>query len=657
MHSTRLLAIITVGILAGCATSPRAVPPTDPTTPVVGAAPAWDSLQLVVESDPFARAVAAGTRTRTGLPGNAYWQQYASYVLHAELDPAAARLRGRGTIQYHNRSPRELPELAMHLHQNLHSPGALRNRAVPITGGVSLERVAVNGAAIPATAAPSDVPGYRVEGTVAWVRLPQPLAPGASVELEVHWAFTVPPVSAPRMGQDGEVYFLGYWYPQMAVFDDISGWHVDQYLGNAEFHMGFADYDVQITLPAGWVVAATGDLVNAEDVLPGAVRARLARARQSGEVVTVIGASDHGAGTATSAGFDGWLTWQYRARHVRDFAFGASERFVWDATRALIDGDRAGAQDTIMVHALYRPGTRTWDQSARYGRHSVEFLSRYLWPYPYRHMTSVEGIIPGGMEFPMITLIGGDRDTLALYSVTVHEIAHMWFPMQVASDEKRHAWQDEGLARFVQAQAMREFFRGYDLEALVQERYRSLALESGEVELMRHGDLYPPGTRAFVVASYDKPAAVLVALRALLGEELFLRALREYGRSWVNRHPQPEDLWNSFDRVSGRDLRWFWRSWFYETWTLEHAIASVTESAGWVEIVVEDRGSAPMPARLAVTRATGGVERLEIPVDIWLQGHRRQSIRLRATPAITSIRIDPEHDFPYLTREGLEWTP
>ncbi len=648
--------VVPVFVSLACAVSPRGVPPADAAiSPVVVPERARPIPYPMVERDVFARAVERGTRTRTGVPGDAYWQQYARYDLYAELDPVAARLRGRGTIRYENRSPHTLPELVLHLYQNLHAPGVARNRDVPVTGGVALERVSVDGQPLPNVLTAVDSASYRIDGTIAWVRLPRPLSPGQEVELEVHWAFTVPPMGAPRMGQDGEVYFLAYWYPQVAVFDDLSGWHTDRYLGTAEFHMGFADYDVRITLPAGWLVAATGELFNEEDVLTPPVRERLAEARRSGLVVPIVGAADRGAGTATAAGFQGWLTWSFRARNVRDFAFGASERYVWDATLAVAgDATGDGRPDTTMIHALYRPGTRTWDASARYGRHSVEFLSRYLWPYPYPHMTSVEGLIGGGMEFPMITLIGGDRDTLALYSVTVHEIAHMWFPMQVASDEKRHSWQDEGITRFNQAQAMREFFVGYDMEEISRERYLSLARESGEVELMRHGDLYPPGTRAFVVASYEKMATIMVALRALLGEELFTRAYRQYGRAWINRHPQPEDFWNTFERVSGRDLAWFWRSWFYEAWTLQHVLSSVVDDGNTAVVTIEDRGTVPMPVRLEVARGDQ-VERLEIPVESWLRGQRSHVLRLRASPAITRIRIDPEGAFPYLDRSRLEW--
>jgi hypothetical protein len=319
-----------------------------------------------------------------------------------------------------------------------------------------------------------------------------------------------------------------------------------------------------------------------------------------------------------------------------------------------------------MIHSLWRPERRAWawDQSARYARHSVEFLSRYLWPYPYPHMTAVDGPAScGGMEYPMMTCIGGPRDTLALYSVTVHEIGHMWFPMQVGSDEKRYAWQDEGLTRFNQAQAMREFFRGYDLEAIVRDQYLSLARRGsashtgdvGEVELMRHGDLYPVDSPAYGIASYAKMSTNMSTLRALLGDSLFLRAYREYGRRWIGKHPMPDDFFNTFEDVAGRDLDWFWRSWWFETWTLDQAVGAVTQRDGTAEIVIEDRGLAPMPVRLAITHADGTTRRAEVPVEAWLRGARRYTLRVPAPSPVTRVVIDPDAAFPDIARGNNVW--
>lgn len=256
----------------------------------------------------------------------------------------------------------------------------------------------------------------------------------------------------------------------------------------------------------------------------------------------------------------------------------------------------------------------------------------------------------------MMTCIGGQRDTLTLYSVTVHEIAHMWFPMQVGSDEKRHSWQDEGFTRFNQAQAMRVFFNGYDLESLARDRYLNLARADGEVELMRHGDQYPIGTPAFNVASYDKKATILAALRGLLGERLFMQAYREYGRRWVNKHPTPWDFWNTFNDVTRRDLSWFWRTWYWETWILDQAIESVTQVGNIVQITVADRGLAPMPVRLAITYDDGRVQREEVAVENWLSGARRFVAQTTVRGVVSRVEIDPEHEFPDINRDNQVWT-
>jgi hypothetical protein len=616
----------------------------------------------VPESHAFGAAVAAGTRTRSGVPGDRYWQQWARYSIAAELLPSGNRLEAEATIVYFNRSPRQLPELYLHLHQNLYAPDAMRNEQVPAVGGLELTRVAAGGRALDATLArePGN-PGYSVDGTILRIRLPAPIATGDSVVLAFSWTFPVPPDGAPREGTDGETWMIAYWYPQLAVHDDVSGWHLDPYLGNAEFYMGYGDYDVSITVPEGFLLGATGVLVNAADVLSARTLGRLAAARSSGGVVSVVGDADRSAGISTTRGRGGKLTWRWSAPGVRDFAWAASAHYLWDATLAVAgDASGSGRPDTVLVHALYRPSRRSWawDRAAEFGRHSIEFLSEFLWPYPYPQATAVDGVRScTGMEYPMITCIGGPRDSISLYSVTVHELAHFWFPMRVGSDEKRHSWQDEGLTRFNQNQSMRDFFPTLDRSEQSRANYLAIAGTDEERPLMTHGDLFPLGTRAFGIASYDKPATNIEMLRALLGEATFMRAYREYGRRWENRHPTPHDFFNTFGNVSGRDLDWFWRAWWYETWTLDQRISRVTPVAAGTEIEVEDRGMAPMPARLRATTADGAVHELEIPVETWLAGARLGVVTLANRSPVVRVELDPQRRFAYVTREGHAWPP
>ena len=640
-------------VLAGCGASrrePAAAAP-EPRGSVGTSSADGRGMELPV-FEGFESALAKGTRLRTGAPGPKYWQQWSEYRLSAELNPVSKRLTGKGTITYHNRSPNTLPVVYVQLLHNIFAPGARHNTDIPwAVEGVELERVVAQGSQL--ASGEGEDAGYRVNGTILEVRLPKPLESGDKLDLAIDWRLRVPPDGAPRGGQDGEVYFLSYWYPQMAVYDDVNGWQLDQYLGNAEFYMGYGDYEVDLTVPEGWLVNGTGDLVNGGEVLSAQTRARLDSAATATEVVRVVREEDRGPGKATAPGRDGRLTWRFRAKNVRDFAWGASAKYLWDAVPAAAgDADGDSRPDTSMIYAFYRPELRTshWDESARYGKHSVEFLSTLLWPYPYPHMTAVDGPTScGGMEYPMMTCIGGTWDTLGMYEVTVHEIAHMWFPMLVGSDEKRYAWMDEGVSQYVQSQAMPDFFQGYDDEAQNREPYISLAEAGGEVELMRHGDRYP-GYNAYGTATYYKTATAMVALRGVLGRETFDRALKEYGRRWQYKHPVPQDLFNTFQDVSGQDLTWFWRTWFYETWKLDQAIDTVITTGDSAEVVIANRGRAPMPVPLVVTREGGRADTVTVPVDVWLEGLKRTTVKVAREPAIKSIEIDPGRDFPDLDR-------
>jgi hypothetical protein len=655
-HSSGWLQTVALlGALAAC--SGGKTPPTTSPAPKTGTTPRNEAMAVPL-SEPYERAVSQGTRTHTGAPGPRYWQQWSEYRLEAELNPISKRLAGKGSVTYYNRSPDTLREVYVQLLDNIYAPNARHNTDVPWSvEGIQLDTVAAQGQVLkPADRA--DVVGYRVDGTVMRIGLPRPLPPGGSAPFRFAWKLRVPPDGGPRGGQDGEVFYINYWYPQMAVYDDVNGWQTDQYLGNAEFYMGYGNYDVSVTVPAGWLVDATGKLQNASEVLSAQTRARLDSAAHTGKIVHVVTDVDREPGRSTTTGSNGKLTWRYRAENVRDVSWATSARYLWDATSAVVgDVTGDGRPDTAAIYSFYRPEQRAnhWDQSALYSQHSIEFFSRYLAPYPYSHMTAVDGPTScGGMEYPMMTCIGGQWDTLGLYEVTTHEIGHMWFPMVVGSDEKRYAWMDEGLTQFDQSQSMADFFKGFDDEARNRKQYLDFAETGGEVELMHHGDRYP-NYASYGVASYYKPATVLVALRGVLGDSTFNRAYREYIRRWAYKHPSPYDFFNTFDNVSGKDLSWFWRSWFFETWKLDQAIDTVTTDRDSVTVELDNRGKVPMPVLLSVTRVNGKVDHLSLPVDIWLRGERRYALRIPREPVVRSIEVDPDKDFPDLDRSNQVW--
>ncbi len=652
------IAVLAVVLFGACAPPPPAAAP----APAAQVAPLELERPIpypVVPPRAFREAIERGTRTPTGEPGPNYWQQYAAYRISANLDTQGRQLEGTAQIRYRNRSPDALRALAIHLHQNLHAPGVVRNEAQEVTGGMTVTRLTVDGQRLQETTGPT--PGYQTEGTLLVVRPPAPVPAGGETTLELDWTLAIPQSGAGRMGWDADdLFFLAYWYPQMAVYDDLDGWHTDPYRGLAEFYMGYADYDVRLTVPEGWVLRATGELQNPQEVLPPTVIERLRRAEQSDEVVEILSPAEFGPGAATLRRPGGRLEWHFQADSVRDFSFSATRRSRWEAARAPV-GDRTGDGQTnyARIETLYRETAPLWAEVTRYQQHALDFLSRYTaFPYPYPHMTAVEGanIIDGGMEFPMITLMGDYNVAGAaqLYAVTAHELAHMWIPMIVGSDERRYGWMDEGATSFAEAQARNAFFPGVDHEAESLLGYLRTAQIELEGPVMRWTDFHEtfPG---WINATYSKPAVLLATLRGLLGEETFLQGYRAFIRNWAYRHPSPWDLFNTFNTAAGRNLDWFWRSWYYETWALDHAVASVTEGSGGTTIVVEDLGEVPMPARLTITRADGEVLRREVPVETWLSGVRTATVTVPPGSPVVRVVIDAEGHFPDLDRENNIW--
>ncbi len=647
-------------LTAACASRGASGPPVEtPTTAT--AAPALERPIPYPVDIPasYLTAVERGTRTADGAPGPGYWQQWAEYDLAVRLDTERRRLDGSTTIAYRNNSPDTLDVLVVQLIQNLHAPGAARSGEEEVTSGLELERVVVGGAEIHALEGGDEGAGYQVSSTRLFIRPPSPVPPGGSIELAFDFGFDVPQQGASgRMGYSGdELFYLAYFYPQMAVYDDVEGWDTDRFTGQAEFYADFGRYDVTIDAPAGWLVEGTGALANPDETLAADVRARLDAAAASDSVSRVLGSADFD-GQVTAAGRGGRLAWHFIADSVHDVAYSVTRHTNWDVTRTPVgDRDGDGAVDHARIGAIWRDSAPRWAQAARYAAHSIAHHSTFTGlSYPWPHMTAVEGggIIGGGMEFPMMTLIGdyNERGDTALYAVTAHELAHMWVPMILANNERRYAWMDEGTTTFNENQAKKDFYPGIDWDVFEQESYIDVALAELEGSLMTYSDYHVPGP-AYGIASYDKPGTILAALRAMLGEEVFMRAYHEYFDRWAFKHPYPWDFFRTFEDVSGRDLDWFWRSWYYETWTLDQAIGGIRVDGDRSTVFIEDRGRVPMPVPLSIHCRNGETIERTVPVDPWLAGRRQTSIEIEC--AVESVTIDPARDYPDVDRSNNTW--
>jgi hypothetical protein len=586
-------------------------------------------------------------RTGAGRPGSRYWQQRADYRIRATLDPETHELRGRETIHYVNRSPDALPYLWLFLEQNICGPTSITEKLdqPPLVflgstfdfsckgfqGGIELESVRIGLKELKPA----------VYGTTMRIDLARPLAPGAFVDISIAWRFTVPDYGAGRMGRDGTLYEMGQWYPRMVVYDDVRGWNHEPYIGGGEFYLEYGSFDVAITVPASYLVGATGVLRNPEQVLTASQRARLAKAKGSSDPVPIVSADEVGHADRTRPATTGTLTWHFTADSVRDFAFGASPDFRWDAS---------GYKGT-MVHTLYRPSAPEWEEANRMVRAGLEYYSEQWYPYPYAHITSIEGPIEG-MEYPMITFCPRSPAREDRQWVLAHELGHQWMPMIVGSNERLYPWMDEGFNTFIDLANAAKYFSGTpygdSIEVHPLHLYADHATPGQEQPLILH----PVESRDLFWTGYQKPALMMQTLRyEVLGKERFDRAFRDYIRTWAYKHPTPADFFRLMRDVSGMDLDWFFRDWIYTTARLDQAVDSVVRADSGQKVYLSNRGSMTLPLEMDLVYDDGSTDRVALPVEMWNLGPRF-AYRARSAKPVRKVTVDPRHALPDTDRSN-----
>jgi hypothetical protein len=553
------------------------------------------------------------TRTASGAPGHAYWQQRADYKIRAQLDEAKRAVTGSETVTYHNNSPDTLNYLWVQLDQNMFradsdnrniasypSREAWRTAATPGgQAGLQYEaaRFLVESRKFDGGFKVASVTGtdgkplrYTINKTMMRIDLDQPLKPGSQVSFNMAWSFNVPEtnVLGRRMGferfdkQDkNDLFEIAQWYPRMAAYYDMHGWQNKQYLGDGEFTLEFGDYDVEVTVPSDHIVAATGELQNAGEVLSPAQRERLDQARTAKQPVVIASQADAEArekGRATTS-----KTWHFKAKNVRDFAFASSRKFIWDA-----QGFKKGGTDVLAMSYYPKEGNPLWEKySTQAIIHTIDQYNKYAFDYPYPVAISVNGPV-GGMEYPMISFNGGrpakDKKTgeltysrstkYGLISVIIHEVGHNYFPMIVNSDERQWTWMDEGINSFMEFLA----------ETAWEDNYPARRGEARNiVDYMKSRNQQPIMTNSESITNrgsnaYAKPATALNVLReTVLGRELFDFAFREYAQRWKFKRPTPADFFRTMEDASGTDLDWFWRGWFYTTDAVDVSVDGISE--------------------------------------------------------------------------------
>ena len=600
-------------------------------------------------------------RLASGEPGEDYWQNSADYEIDVRLRPGPRRIEGSETIHYTNRGPDDLERLWVQLDQNLFDP---ESRGARTTGEGDRFRGAFEGGGYEI----SDVritrggrtvePEYVVDDTRMRIELQEPLAAnGGSLQLSLDFAFTIPEYGADRMGwldvEQGTVFELAQWYPRMYVYDDVHGWNPLPYMGLGEFYLEYGSFDVEITVPRAFHVVATGTLENPSDVLTGEQRSRLEEARWSSETVTIVGRDEVGDPSLRPGG-EGPLTWRFRADSVRDFSWAASQAFIWDAASAQEpDGSSTLVMSAYPAEGLGGPEETGWERSTQFARHSIEFYSERVAPYPYPVAINVAGVV-GGMEYPMIVFCSVNARGQGLFGVTDHELGHEWFPMIVGSDERRWFWMDEGLNSFLNYYSARDFYgQSYHGRAGTGRIARIMASPLHDQPSMTHADRLRMYNFGFL--SYRKPAAGLILLREyILGPELFDPAFDAYFQRWKYRHPKPADFFRTIEDVAGEELDWFWRGWFYTTDVLDQAVADVTTSGDTTRVVVENREGLVMPLELELEFADGSSDRRRVPVEAWFSSDR-YTLRLVGRD-VTGVTVDPDRQLPDVARGNNGWS-
>jgi hypothetical protein len=580
-------------------------------------------------------------RASSGQPGHAYWQQRVDYRIDATLDTITHVIRGRESIRYTNNSPDALAYLWMFLEQNICSRSGITEKldqpplmflgstfdfsCKGFDGGVTLEHVRIGGQELrPA-----------IHGTTMRIDLPRPLGPGRMLDLDIAWRFTVPPYGAGRMGRDGSLYQIAQWYPRLAVYDDVRGWNHDPYIGAGEFYLEYGSFDVNLTLPSNYTVAATGRLRNPEVVLTPEQRSRLASARSATEPVPIITSVEAGKlGTPSRT-----ATWRFTADSVRDFAFAAGSQLRWDAS----------AYQKVLVHTLYRPSAPEWEEANRMVRDALQYFSEQWYPYPYSHITSVEGPIEG-MEYPMLTFDPRAPSREERQWVLAHELGHQWMPMIVGSNERLYPWMDEGFNTFIDLAGAARYFAGTaygdSIEVHPLHLYQDHAIPGQEQPLITR----PVEVKDLFWTGYQKPALMMQTLRyEVLGKERFDAAFRAYLRAWAYKHPTPADFFRLMRDASGMDLDWYWRDWVFTTARLDQAVDSIGRTRDGEKVFLSNRGSMMLPLEMDLTFRDGSKERVRLPVEMWNQGSKF-AYRLRSAREVSRVVIDPRRVLPDIDR-------
>lgn len=572
------------------------------------------------------------TRSKDGKPGKNYWQSKASYTMEITAMIPSRTISGKETIQYYNESPDTLRSLVIKLFLNVHKPGAPREFAAAkdyLTDGVHIDEVTINGVATK----------WESEGlfTSEQLKLKEPLAPKGKVELGFTWHYEISKQSGREGMIDSTAYFLAYFYPRVSVYDDYNGWDDIDFTDSREFYSDFNDYDVTIKVPANYVVWGTGTLQQPERLLQPEILKRYRQSLVSDTVVNIATLKDVTGKTITQQ--NEMNEWRFTCTNLPDVAFGISDHYLWDGCSVVVDdatGRRASAQ------AAYTDNAKDYRYVSGYTRHSLNWFSHH-WPgiaYPYEKMTIFEGF--ADMEYPMMANNSSFPDTAFSKFVAEHEIAHTYMPFYMGINETRYGCMDEGWATAFEyligiddlgEEKATGFFKRFRVNSWINSKSPTQL-----IPVIAPADGLT--IRSFGNNIYGKPAVAYLALKELLGDALFKKCLQEFMRRWNGKHPMPWDMFYTFNDVSGKNLDWFWRKWFFEPSYIDIAIQSVKQTARQYNITLQNIGGMTAPVSVVLNYTDGTKESIHQTPAIWEKNQELAVINIAAKKQVAAITLE-----------------
>lgn len=567
------------------------------------------------------------TRSADGKPGNKYWQNTANYLINVNFYPDSRQLIGTVTIDYTNNSPDTLKEIWFKLYPNLYKKGSPHQQQIdPIdeSDGIHINNITINGKTknvsslnteigrksnSPSMAFAKDATSFKLDGTNMKVTI-EPLAPKQTIHFIIDYNYTLNKGSHIRTGEiDMGSDFVAYFFPRIAVYDDIDGWNKIPYTGMLEFYNDFCHFKANITVPKNYIVWATGTLLNSQEVLQEKYVQKIAQAEQNNDITTIIDTTDLQQGNITTN--NPANTWQFKADNVTDFVFATSNHYIWKASSLVVDKK---TNRRTRVDAAFKPIHKDYFEVINYARKTVEAMSYTFpaWPYPYEHETVFDGL--DQMEYPMMVNDNPLEDREDAITLTDHEIFHTMFPFYMGINETKYGWMDEGWAT-IGEWLISNIIDSSIIDDYGVESYGNIAGKEEDIPIMSLST--QQSTNSYFINTYPRPALGYLYVKDMLGDELFTKALHYYIEQWHGKHPMPYDFFNCMNTGSGKNLNWFWKRWFFDNGFPDLAITKVINNKNNYIVLITSIGTKPVPIDLTIFYTDGTKQNMHRRISVW----------------------------------------